>query len=116
MKYVIDMVFRTTGFDSMLDYTVVDSNTDYSHMSFKEFLAQKVKYGPDKTILSAGGESYNWKEIEESSQIIANDLEKLRIGKRTHAALCGANSINWVLTFYALQKLGAIVILLNSNL
>jgi len=113
---LIDEIFRTTGFDSILDYTVFDPKTDYSHMSFKSFLEHKAKNGPDKEILCSEGISYNWKEIDKCSHIIANDLAKLGVGKGTHVAICGANSINWVLTFYAIQKLGAIAILANSSL
>ena len=31
-------------------------------------------------------------------------------------ALCGANSVNWILTFFAIQKIGAVAVLLNSQL
>lgn len=31
-------------------------------------------------------------------------------------AICGANSVNWVFAFFAIQKLGAIVVLMNFNL
>ena len=30
-------------------------------------------------------------------------------------AICGTNSVNWILTFYAVQKLGAIALLVNFN-
>ena len=113
---LVDEIFRTTGFDTILDYSVFDPKTDYSHMSFKGFLAHKAKNGPDKEILYSEGASYNWQEIDKCSHIIANDLAKLGVGKGTHVAICGANSINWVLTFYAIQKLGAIAILANSSL
>ena len=113
---LIDEIFRTTGFDTILDYSVFDPKTDYSNMSFKGFLEHKAKNGPDKEILSSDGASYNWKDIEKCSRIIANDLAKLGVGKGTHVAICGANSINWVLTFYAIQMLGAIAILANSSL
>lgn len=31
----------------------------------------------------------------------------------THVGICGANSINWILTFYAVQKLEAAAMLMN---
>ena len=112
----VDEVFRMVGLSKYLAYKVVDSKKDYSHMSFKEFLAQKVKYGEDKVILEANGNTYTWKEIDQCSQIIADDLSKLGVEKRSHVAICGANSANWILTFYAVQKLGAVACLLNFNL
>ena len=113
---VVDEIFRVTGFDSFLEYTVLETTMDYNHMSFKEFLAHKVAHAPVKTIIASEDDAYNWLEIDECSQIIANDLEKLGAGRGSHVAICGANSINWVLTFYAIQKLGAIAVLVNSNL
>ena len=112
----IDETFNMTGFSNFLDYTVRDSKKDYSHMSFKAFLAQKVKYGEKKTIIEANGDSYTWEDIDKCSQIIADDLSRQGVGKGTHIAICGVNSINWILTFYAVQKLGAIALLVNFNL
>ena len=85
-------------------------------MSFKEFLAHRAKYGADKTIIDVGDDRYTWREIDQCAQIIANDLSRQGVKKGTHVAICGANSINWVLTFYAVQKLGAVAQLVNFNL
>ncbi len=41
---------------------------------------------------------------------------KKNVCKGSHVAICGANSINWILTFFAVQKLGAIAVLVNFNL
>ena len=54
--------------------------------------------------------------IEIGSQIIAEDLSKLGVKRGSHVAIGGRNSLNWVLTFFAIQKLGAIAMLMNFNL
>ncbi len=112
----IDEIFQITGFSDFLDYTVKVSKADYSHMSFKEFLAYKAKYGAEKTIIDVGDDHYTWRDIDQCAQIIANDLSRQGVKKGTHVAICGANSVNWVLTFYAVQKLGAVAQLVNFNL
>ena len=112
----VEDIFKVTGFAELLNYKTKNSTKDYSNMSFKEFLAQKVKYGPEKTIIENCGVSYTWEEIDKCSQIIAGDLSKMGVKKGTHVAICGSNSANWALTFYAVQKLGAIALLVNFNL
>ena len=38
------------------------------------------------------------------------------VKRGTHVAICGSNSINWIYTLYASQKLGAIAVLINPTL
>ena len=112
----VEEIFNITGFSSFLQYTVKDYNVDYTQMSFKEFLAQKVKLNAEKIILEDCNVPYTWEEIDKCSQIIAADLSMQGVKRGTHVGICGTNSANWILTFFAIQKLGAISILLNSNL
>ena len=58
--------------------------------------------------LRSEDEPFTWYDIERASQIIAEDLARLGVGTGSHVGICGGNSVNWVLTFYATQKLGAI--------
>ena len=109
-------VFEITGFSSLLDYTLTARSDDYTRMSFKAFLAHKVRFGTQQPILEAEGRSYTWADVERYSQIIAGDLQKLGVSRGTHVGICGQNSPNWIFTFYAVQKLGGIALLLNSSL
>lgn len=112
----VEEIFQITGFSSFLEYSVTDSEKDYRHLSFKEFLALKVQHEPEKIVLEAGDEKYTWQDIDRCAQIIAGDLSKLGVKKGSHVAICGMNSANWIMTFYAVQKLGAIALLVNFNL
>ena len=114
-SFVADL-FEMTHFTQFINYTLAEDKIDYAKMSFKELLAYKVKNGLNKSIISYAGEKYNWKDIEKYSQIIADDLAKQGVKKGTHIAICGTNSANWIFTFYAIQKLGAIAQLLNFTL
>ena len=110
-------LFEDTGFTSMLTIKQMESDiSTYVSLSFSAFLARKVEENPDKVVLVCEGESYTWKEIDMASQIMAADLEKLGVIKGRHVGLCGLNSINWVLAFYAIQKLGAIAMLINPGM
>ena len=109
-------ILETTGFSQLLDYRAVNSDTDYSHMSFKEFLAQKVRTGTAEAVLYSDGLSYTWSELDKCAQIMAADLHKQGVTKGSHVAISSPNSANWIITFYAIQKLGAIACLVNFNL
>ncbi len=116
VKSVVNDIFIETQFNQYFEYTLAEENIDYSKMSFKEVLAYKVKNGNDKAVISYAGKKYSWNDIEIYSQIIAEDLSKQGVKKGTHVAICGANSANWIFTFYAIQKLGGIAQLLNFSL
>ena len=47
---------------------------------------------------------------------MAEDLSRAGVKKGTHVGLCSTNSINWIITFFAIQKLGAMAMLVNPGL
>lgn len=93
----------------------IDVST-YTNVSFAELLAKHVQEEKNSTALVCSNGEYSWFDIEMGAQIIAEDLKKLGAEFGTHIAICGANSVNWVLTFYAIQKIGAMAMLLNPSL
>ena len=112
----VEDIFKVSGFSTILDYTVTGKNEDFSLMSFKEFLSYKAGTIPDNVVLKSGGRLYTWNDIEMCSQIVASDLAGLGVKKGTHVGICGADSANWIITFFAVQKLGAIACLINFGL
>ena len=109
-------IFQTTGFSDYLVIERAEAAAELTGMSFGDFLAYKAETVGDKEILSFAGKTYTWKETDAVSSVIAEELYRLGVRKGAHVALCGANSANWVFTFYAIQKLGAIALLLNPQL
>lgn len=110
-------IFETTGFDSIIPLEAAeDDMSTYVHLSFKDFLKKKSEETPDSVAYVDERGGFTWREVDIYSQIIADGLEKKGVKKGSHVALCGINSINWVLTFFAIQKLGAMAQLLNFNL
>ena len=110
-------VLKISGFSNMLD--VVQEETDeidYSIYSFKNFLAKKVENHKDEIILTDTTSEWTWNDLDQASDIIAQDLINLGAKKGTHIAICGGNSLNWIATFYAIQKIGGIALLVNPLL
>ena len=110
---VIEHVFKVTGFSNILNYAEKNRNEINCHMSFKALLKKRVDGG--KAFVFAGRE-YTWEDVDRLSQIAADDLAKLGVKKGAHVGICSPNSINWIISFFAVQKLGAIAILVNYGL
>lgn len=83
---------------------------------FKKFLRDKAIDSPDEIAFVSDGEKFSWQDIDRCATIIAADLTDMNVKQGNHVAICSANSINWILTFFAIQKLGAIAVLVNFNL
>lgn len=110
-------VLKTTGIQMFFTITRADAENraTYIHLSYKELLAKRLQASSDRVFL-IGDRSYTWRDIEVGAQLMAMDLYRSGVRKGSHVAICGANSINWVLCFFAVQKLGAIAALVNYNL
>ncbi len=109
-------IFETTGFDSFIPLKMAGADlSEYLKLSFKDFLKTKVIEAGDREAVVTENGSYTWMDIDMGAQIIASDLARMGVRRGTHVALCGVNSINWIITFYALQKLGAVAMLINPT-
>ena len=118
----VDAILKTSGFDAFINYTLKEPEAEQNNfkfnlqeMSLNDLLEYKVKSEGDKIFLKAGGFEYSWRDIDAGANAIAQELYNSGVRARSHVALCGVNTVNWVLTFFALQKLGAVAILLNNN-
>ena len=109
----IELVFKVTGFSDILNYSGKKQDVVDCHMSFKALLKKRVN---DGKAFVFDGRDYTWEDIDRLSQIAADDLAKLGVGKGAHVGICSHNSINWIIAFFAVQKLGAIAILVNYGL
>ena len=89
---------------------------NYDGMSFRDLIEEKAKSLPDHTAFYDGDEPYTFGELNSCAGIMAQELSCLGVKKGTHVGLYGPNSANWVICFFAIQKLGAIGILLNPAL
>ena len=88
---------------------------DYTNLSFREFLACKALSDPDRVILVDKEQPYTWSDIDRGSSAIARDLERMGVSKRSRVGFAMTNSMEFVMGFFAVQKLGAIVLLINPS-
>lgn len=72
------------------------------------------RFGP-KTAMIYGEDVYSWRDLDVLSDIMADRLETKGIRRGDHVGLWGENSVAWIVTFLALQKLGAVSVMLNFN-
>ena len=109
-------VFRMVGFDQMLPIEPIEQQTSaFIYLTFKELLSRRAKETPDRLAFKTEQGGYTWRDVDQVSQIIASDLEKLGVSVGSHVGICGRNSVNWLLTYCATQKLGALAMLINPN-
>ena len=112
-----------TGFDTMMevsgkteDSSLPVSTSDGLNCSYKALLALRTAENPDFPFLTYGNDVYTWRELDRCAQIVAADLSRAGVRKHAHVGIIGSNSANFIITFLAVQKLGAIAILQNFNL
>ncbi len=85
-------------------------------MSFRDLLEETAGKFPDRIVLYEDRTPYTVKEIDSCAAYAALELSALGVKKGTHVGLYGVNSANWIIVFFAIQKLGALCILLNPRL
>jgi len=113
---------ETTGFRDffVVQPAPVEAETqgeaDETRLSFRDFLAQKRRSAGERAILISEAGAHTWAEIDACAGIIASDLAARGVRRGSHVAICGRNSVNWVYTFFAVQKLGAVAALINPGL
>lgn len=107
-------IFESAGFAEMVTFREKEDN-DPLHKSFKTLLKDMATLYSSREAYVMCDERYTWGDVDKCSQIIASDLSKLGVKKGTHVGIISMNSINWVCTFFAIQKLGGIVCSLNFN-
>ncbi len=119
MNDAVREVFELSGFSSFIPIVSEESASLPelpSDPSFRQVLSYRVKTDPDREIFFADDTAFTWRDVDRGSQIIASDLARLGVRKGTHVGVFAHNTLNWVCTFFAIQKLGAVIVLLNYGL
>ena len=108
-------VFRVTGFDALLPIES-GSRADFVQLSIRDFLKQKVASCGDAVAIRDSERDWTWRDLDLGSTALAGRLYGKGVRKGTHVGLAGINSVNYILCFYAIEKLGALAVLINFNL
>ena len=107
---IIPIEYREYKEDEYMSHSV-----DYTNSDFNKIVRNKVKIYPDEILMSYRGQDYSWRKIEVISSIIANDLYNIGIRKSSFVGLSSINNANLICTFFALQKLGAVCVMINPS-
>ena len=108
---------KVSGFQDFFEIKAAEEpGPEYRRLSFRDFLATKRYARADSVAMVSEAGEHTWREIDACADVIATDLARLGVRKGSHVAICGRNSVNWVYTFYAVQKLGAVAALINPSL
>lgn len=79
-----------------------------------ECLMEQAKQAPKEIALEYEDTIFSWEKLDTISDRVAIILMRMGIRKGSHVGLWSVNNPNWIFTFYALEKLGAIPILINT--
>ena len=81
-----------------------------------ELLAGKAKDFPDRVAAIHGNSTLTYEQLNREADRLANSMRSIGIKKGCRAALLMKGGIEWLLTFYACQKLGVGLALVHLRL
>src|SRR5215510_6194097 len=84
-------------------------------MQVEEFLEQSARRFPEKTALICAERRLSYKQIEEQSNRLAHGLISMGIRRGDRVALYLDNSVESVLSIFAVLKAGAIFSVINPE-
>lgn len=85
-------------------------------MNIAKNLERARLFFPDKTALVFEARTYSYRQLDENVNRLANGLRSLGIEKQDRVALFMPNIPEFILGYFAIQKLGAIAVSVNAML
>jgi long-chain acyl-CoA synthetase len=82
-------------------------------LQLETFLEQTAERLPEKTALICDGRRLTYRRIEEQSNQLANNLIRLGLNRGDRVAVYLENSVEIVLSIFAILKSGAVLVLVN---
>ena len=108
-------IFRISGFDTILPVEQ-GNHADFVHLSIRDFVREKAAARGNRAVLRDCEKDWTWTEISLGSSAMADRLHRMGVRKGSHVGIAGLNSVNFILCLYAVEKLGALAVLMNFNL
>ena len=96
-------------------------STDFSSELFNpvlvhEFLTSSALKFPEKEALVFGETRLTYKELDEQSDMLASSLLTLGVKRHDRVIIFGDNSVETIISIYAILKVGAVFIILTSTI
>ncbi|RMG49591.1 MAG: long-chain fatty acid--CoA ligase [Acidobacteria bacterium] len=85
-------------------------------MNIAEYLSQSAQRYPEKTALIFAEQRWSYRQLYEKSRILAARLRELGVRRGDRVAIYMPNSPEFVLSYYAVEGLGAVAVTLSALL
>ena len=85
------------------------------NVTIGQILSDKLETMADKNAIEYEDVFYTWRELDEISNRFAIKFMDYGIEYNSHVAIWSTNTPNWIITYLALAKIGAISVLINPN-
>ncbi len=79
-------------------------------MHVGKVLSQTAKRNPQKTAVIFKDEEITFSQLELMASRLANKLRSCKVGSGDHVAIILPNSSQWVVSYFAVMKLGAVAV------
>ena len=83
--------------------------------TFNKLLERRVSLTPDKEAIVYNDMGYTWRDIDYLTDHAAQYFINRNVKKGCNVGLWGANSIEWIVAFSGLARIGAIPVLINTH-
>jgi len=87
-------------------------NKEINNYVFSDIYEAPEEYS-NKIAICFEKKKYSYSELSKSVDYFANILLKMGVKKDDHVAILSMNSFNWIVSFYAVIKIGAVAVLIN---
>lgn len=77
-------------------------------------LAERARITPHQTAVRNDVSWCTWQELDRLSDYMAYRMISIGVQKGSHAGIWSVNSLNWIVVYLALVKLGAVPVLINT--
>lgn len=82
--------------------------------TIEECFSDRVKKTPDQVFIKTKDNVFTWKAVDSITDKMKLVLREQGVKKGDRVGLYGLNSPSWIISFIAIQKLGAVAVLINS--
>ena len=87
-------------------------NQEIKNYIFSDIYEVPAEYS-QKIAICYENKKYSYNELYKSVNYFSNILLKMGVKKNDHVAILSMNSFNWIASFYAVIKIGAVAVLVN---
>lgn len=87
-------------------------NKEINNYIFSDIYEVPEEYSK-KVAICFNKKKYSYNELSKSVDYFTNILLKMGVKKDDHVAILAMNSFNWIASFYAVIKIGAVAVLIN---